>query len=464
MSRKILFYLDLMTIKNNSVTVIGAGLGGSFLTLCLGQMGYKVDVYESRPDYKESNLCNERSFNLTLYYRGVVALKVLNVWNDLKKKAVPVFGKVNHTNSNKPAYYNYGAKGKEVFYSVHRTDLNLILVKKAQKLKNVKFHFGMKCIAIDKYQKQVIFQNTNTQKITTISPNVVFGTDGVNSEVRTAIQSGTNTFHTQEYSGWGYKGIHIDKNLAKKLKLDTNATHKWPKKNSLLIAFPNNDKSFSLMLNLPLYGENSFESLKTKIEVEEFTTSTFPGLLPAISEISYAILNKPVGNLVTVKTDPWFYNDFLLVLGDAAHAVMPFYGQGACAAFEDCIILSKLIKKHEGNWSIIFQKFQKLRKKHTDVLADLSCEMFEDLRNDNYDFYKLIREEIDSVLSRIFPKYWHPSLFKLIAYDDLAYYDAKKLLEKQKKISFFLLLPVIAAVFSIPFRIKQTLRGELTYY
>ncbi len=432
------------------IVIIGAGMAGCFMALCLAKKGFDVEIYEEREDIRKKPIDAGRSFNLTLYYRGIVAMKKVDVWDDVRKYAVIAQGNVAHYANNKTMFSPFDVHGNEVLYTIHRNQLNGVLIDEVEKLSNVKFSFNTHCIEIKSHEKSITLEK-NGKKIQA-QAHVVIGADGANSIVRSEIQKNTDGELKIEYEDWGYKEVRVAEEIAEKLNLKQYATHTWPRPDSLLIAFPNPDKSFTLMFNLPLEGKNGFSSLNTDAMVKEYIVTFFPDLMPLLAEIVHTFLDKPTGKFVTVHTQPWSYKDFMVLIGDSAHGVIPFYGQGACAAFDDCLRLSSLIEEHGNNWEKIFSTYQSERKVNTDILAELSKENFVELRDKSRSAYFILKDKADTFLNRLFPKLWLPPLYVLIAHGSLPYSLALEKYNKQQKIARWSGLNLLLSVLSIPLK------------
>ena len=438
-----------------SVTIIGSGLGGSFLAIALAKEGYSVTVFESRKDPRKNLKDAGKSFNLTLYYRGIQALKKLTIWQDVLRFAIKAEGNVCHSLESGLSFDPFDKTGNEVLYTIHRSDLNRTLITLAESA-GVRFSFEHKFIDLDKKTKRATLKNLKTGKSKVVSFDFLIGADGVHSAVRPAIQKGRKASFQKEYESWGYKEVNLPIPLVKKLKLRKNSTHTWPRPDSLLIAFPNADKTFTLMLNLPLQGKDSFETLTTEQAIKAYISTVFPDLMPALSAITASVLHKPTGSFVTVYTEPWYYKDVALLIGDAAHGVIPFYGQGMCAAFEDVLVLVSYLKQFDKR-EAAFVAFQKERKRNTDVLASLSRDNFVELRDKSRSSVYIMRNKVNTALNKIFP-FWLPPLYKLIAHDDQNYADAKERFDKQQKIAKVAGISVLTALLAAPFAIRSSMK------
>lgn len=440
------------------IIIIGAGMSGCFMALCLAKKGFDIAIYESRPDVRKHPYDSGRSFNITLYYRGLEAMKKMNIWENVKKIAILAEGNVPHYKDGYVRFDPFDKQGREVLYTVHRNFLNGTLIAETEKLPNIKISFNTECTDINTNEKSVILK-TKEKKFTE-KADMVIGADGVNSLVREIMQKDQQAELSKDYEDWGYKEVHISKNLGEKLNLRKNATHTWPRKNSLLLAFPNPDNSFTLMLNLPLKGFESFDTLISETEITNYINKYFSDLAPVLPEIIDAILNKPTGNFVTILTKPWYYKNFMVIIGDAAHGVTPFYGQGVSAAFEDCLLLADLISEHENDLETAFSIYQEKRKKNTDVIAFLSKENFIELRDRSRSSYYVLKNKVNTFFHLIFPKLWLPPLYYLVAHDTLEYEDAYKKHKRQERIAKWIGLNLLISLGVIPFILFKKLSSK----
>lgn len=453
----------MKTACNESISIVGAGMSGCFMAILLAKKGYQVDIYERYKDSRKYKIDFGRSFNLTLYYRGIQAFKKAGIWNEVKKVTTSIKGNVEHPRSRTSFFTSFTASDP-VLYTVHRRDLNNVLLKVASSYSNISLHFEKKILSVDKNTNSFYVQDIKSKKIKHIRTDIIFGCDGVNSIVRNAIQEKENAKHIQEYSEWGYKEVHLKKELARKLHLRKNVTHTFSRNQALLIAFPNPDDSYTLMFNLPLNGINSFSTLKSKDTITNFIKNVFPELLPALKEIIKSLIEKPLGNFVSIYTEPWFYKNFLVLIGDAAHGVLPFYGQGMCAALEDCIIVNTLIDQYPNRWDTIFASYQAQRKKHTDVLADLSKDNFIRLRRNSTSTFSVLKDKVDTLLSKLIPQFWFPPLYMMIAHADLPYADAYNKRKMQQKLAWIVGLNFFILFITIPYDLINKIKPFLAKF
>ncbi len=443
---------------NKKVVIIGAGMAGCFMSIVLAKKGFDVHIYESRADVRKQPYDSGRSFNLTLYYRGIQAMKKVGIWNDIKKIAIIAEGNAAHYGTDKIVYSPFDARGDEILYTVHRNQLNGALLDVAEKFPNIKMFFHTKCVSVDKKNKRVHLEKEGIEFIQ--SADIVIGADGVHSKIRSELEQDKKDAAVKEYEDWGYKEVHFTPALTKTMKLRTKATHTWPRENSLLIAFPNPDDSFTLMFNLPLEGKDSFEKLQTKEAIERFISSEFPDLNPLLPDIVNSFLHKPTGTFVTLYAEKWHDNNFMAVIGDAAHAVIPFYGQGVCAAFEDALAIDALLDDYPEDWETVFYRYQENRKINTDLLARLSKENFIELRDKSRSPYYILKDKTDTFLHHMFPNHWLPPLYVLIAHGNLEYQEALRQHDRQEKIAKRTGLNLALYTMSLPWSAVNKFRGN----
>jgi kynurenine 3-monooxygenase len=443
------------------VVIIGAGMSGCFMAICLSRRGYKVELYDKLPDVRTRPYHSGRSYNMTLYFKALKALEKIGILDEVKKIAVKAEGNVPHYPNRQPMFDPFDKQGKEVLLTAHRNHLNSVLVSLAEKEPNVSFFFNTDCISINRTKKKLYFERGG--QLFTRKYDILVGADGTNSVVRPTLQQGHPAEHSQQYEDWGYKEVHIPKDVAQKLALRENATHTWPRDNSLLLAFPNPDKTLNLMFNLPLEGPESFASLTNEKNIKKFISTNFPELVVLMPYIVDSILTKPTGYFVTILTNPWYYKDSMFLIGDAAHGVTPFYGQGTSAAFDDCLILCALLDAYHSDWAFVLSEYQKMRKKDTDVLAHLSKENFLELRDRSRSSYHLLKAKVNTLFHQVAPNLWLPPLYYLVAHDDVPYKDAYEMHQRQEKIAIGTGIDAAIRVGAIPFsvvrKINKAARG-----
>ncbi len=444
-------------VRKEKITIVGAGPVGCFMAILLAKRGFQVTVYERKAKEEFQNPSSHLSYHITFYSRGVNALKKAGVWDELKKNAVPLDGTVVH-----PLYaqasFSRLRKKDTLYFAVQRCELLKILMKEAKKYPNIQFHFNRKFINVSHYERSIVIQNMHNNNYETIPSAIVIGADGINSRVRSNIQIGQPVEYTQIYETWGYKHVLFNKDLVTSLGLRNHAMHVWPRKNVILVAFPNSNGSLTGMLVLPQKQDERYTRLDSKTDIQSFIKSNFPDLALATDEIVHSIRDNPEGTLSTVYTAPWYYKDFLVLIGDAAHGTVPFYGQGTTAGFEDCLAFISLVDTYKTDWSKIFPEYQYKRKRHTDVLANLSRDNFKQFRRHKEADYNAIHSHLEMILHRLFPSFWIYPLYMLMVADNDNFADILEKHKKQKKKALFTGVSLVALLLTGVIEAKSKLR------
>jgi kynurenine 3-monooxygenase len=394
---------------SKSVTIVGAGLVGSLLSIYLAKKGYKINVYERRSDMRKTNLQAGRSINLALSDRGWRGLEAVGIADEIKKIGIPMYGRQIHHKDGSGAYQPYG-KDNQAIYSVSRADINMKLMDLAEDQPNVKIHFDKRCSHIDRKELKASFEDNTSKQITEIKSDLLFGADGAFAASRLNIQLQSDRFeYNQYYINCGYKELIIPPGENGKFLMEKNALHIWPRGTFMMIALPNPDGNFTCTLFLPFEGEKSFETLKTEEQIKQFFNEEFPDTVPLMPTLIHDFMHNPVSSLVTVKCFPWTFDDKIALIGDAAHAIVPFYGQGMNCGFEDCVVLNELIEKHKENWPGIMKEYESLRKPDADAIADLAVGNFIEMRDRTADPKFLLQKKIEAKFSQKYPDKWIPS-------------------------------------------------------
>ena len=388
------------------ITIIGAGLVGSLLAIYLSKRGYTVSVYERRADMRKEAMSAGRSINLALSDRGIKALDEVGIMDEIKKIAIPMHGRYLHQPDGSTAFQPYGKEGQFI-NSVSRAELNKKLMDLAQS-HGVKIYFNHKCEHINWSKKEISFE-TNDQ-LSLIHYQLLIGADGAYSAARLSHQLQHNRFQYQQYYiDYGYKELVIPATKNNDFAIEKNALHIWPRGNYMLIALPNMDKSFTCTLFFPFEGDPSFASLNTTEKIKSFFETHFAdavNLMPTLTEDFY---HNPTSSLVTVKCLPWIRNNHFALIGDAAHAIVPFFGQGMNAGFEDCSVLNALIEKYADDWEKILPEYESLRKPDADAIADLALNNFVEMRDKVADPIFLLQKKIEGKFSAKYPGKWIPA-------------------------------------------------------
>ena len=417
-----------MTIMNKkeNILIIGAGLCGSLLSLRLAQRGYQVEVYESRPDLRSTDISAGRSINLALSDRGLKALRLAGVEEKAREICIPMRGRLMHDTQGNTFESNYSGREGEFINSISRGDLNGILLTEAEKHENVNIHFNNRCLEIDIENNIATFENYQTKEQFTIQADVIFGTDGAGSSLRKSYEKQFSEFHvSQEFLTHGYKELEIP-GIRGKHQISKDHLHIWPRGDYMLIALPNMDGSFTVTLFLSYSeGKYNFDNLTSKEKITTFFKEQFSDALALIPDILHEFKINPTGKLGTVKCFPWAYKGNTLLMGDAAHAIVPFYGQGMNASFEDVSVLDEVLNefKHKG-WDSVFSEFQQRRKQDADAIADLAIDNYYEMRDHVANPYFKEKRKIEMDLEKNFPTAYF-SKYSLVTFnEDIGYHEA----------------------------------------
>ncbi len=414
--------------KQNKITIIGAGLVGSLLSIYLRKRGYQVDVYERRPDMRSANIKAGKSINLALSNRGWRPLTEVGIEEELKKIIIPMKGRMMHNLEGKLSFQAYGKEGQAI-NSISRGGLNSLLMDTAES-HGVNFHFEFRCTDIDFEHTHAHMEKDGRTEI--ISSDIILGADGAFSAVRQAMQKIDRFDYSQNYITHGYKELSFPPTAEGDFALDKNALHIWPRKDFMLIALPNLDKSFTVTLFLPFEGADAFENLQTDEEILTFFKNEFVDANELMPNLIEEFQNNPASSLVTVRCYPWV-NKNVAVIGDAAHAVVPFYGQGMIAGFEDCYILNSLLDKHSDHWELAFDEYEKLRKPDGDAIAALALENFVVMRDKVADENFLLRKKIEAHIYALFPEKWIP-LYSMVTFSENMRYSEALIKGKRQEV------------------------------
>lgn len=413
------------------VIIIGAGLVGSLLSIYLARKGYKVSIYERRADMRKEQVEAGRSINLALSDRGIKALKEVGIADDVLKIAIPMHGRYIHNVDGSHAFQPYGKQGQYI-NSVSRRELNCKLMDLAEQ-QGVQILFNYKLSSINWKTNSLAFEHNHKPQTTHFT--LLFGADGAYSAVRLSHMIQHDKFEYQQYYiDCGYKELSVPAGENGNFLLEKNVLHIWPRKNYMLIALPNLDGSFTGTLFFPFEGELSFEKLKTEQAVTKFFDETFPDVVPLIPDLTEQFFNHPTSSLVTVKCFPWIREDKFCLIGDAAHAIVPFFGQGMNAGFEDCSVLNELIEKHNEDWFTILNEFQLLRKPDADAIADLAVNNFTEMRAKTADPKFLLQKKIEAKLHEHYPDQWIPAYSQVTFSPHIRYSEALRNSQRQEAI------------------------------
>lgn len=413
--------------SNESILIIGAGLCGSLLALRLAQRGFKVDIFESRPDLRKVDIDAGRSINLALSDRGFRALRMCKVDHLAKEICIPMYGRLVHDREGNTFESSYSGRKGEYINSISRSDLNGILLTEADKHEHVNIHFNQYCQRVDIENNVAFFQDAETKKIYTVEADVVIGSDGAGSSLRKSYYAERKFLFSfsQNFLNHGYKELEIPADANGKHQIDTTFLHIWPRGDYMLIALPNQDGSFTVTLFLSFdEGKYNFNNLTSNKAVIQFFEEEFPDALKVIPNIIEEFNNNPTATLGTVKCHPWYYRDKTLLIGDAAHAIVPFYGQGMNASFEDVVVFDGILDQNLGSWEEVFRTYQKVRKQNTDAIADLAIDNFYEMRDHVANPLFKEKRKIEMDLEEHFPDVYFSKYSMVTFRDDISYHEA----------------------------------------
>jgi kynurenine 3-monooxygenase len=416
---------------NKRVAVVGAGLVGSLNAILLAKKGMEVDVFERRPDLRKADVIGGRSINLALSNRGFKALEYAGVADEIRKMCIPMYGRKMHDLEGNLTYQPYG-KEEEAIYSVSRGGLNQVLMNHADNYPSINYRFNHRCEDIDLTTNTITFTDTQTKETKDFTYDYIFGTDGAFSAVRNRLMKTPMFNYSQSYLSHGYKELVIPPNADGSHRIDKNCLHIWPRGKFMLIALPNLDGSFTVTLFFPMKGETSFESLKSAEDVIRFFEKTFPDALEQMPTLRTDYFENPTSTLVTVRCEPWNYEDKVMLMGDAAHAIVPFYGQGMNSGFEDCSVFYELFDKYNDTLTL-FDAYSNFRVPDGNAIADLALYNYIEMRDLAGDPDFLLRKKIERKFSDLYPNKWMP-LYSQVTFSHIRYSEALSAGDRQRKI------------------------------
>ena len=405
------------------VIIVGAGLVGSLLSIYLSKRGYKVRMFERRSDMRKEKAEAGRSINLALSDRGLLALEKVGLADEIKKISIPMHGRYIHNLDASHIIQPYGKEGQYI-NSVSRATLNCKLMDLAEE-NGVTIYFNERLKTIDWAKNVMEFDNLKGKGKPSSKTDIIFGADGAFSSARLAYHLQHDRFeYSQQYIDCGYKELTIPPTKDGAFAMHINALHIWPRKDYMLIALPNLDKTFTCTLFFPFEGETSFEKLDTEEKVKDFFEKTFPDVVPLMPGYLNDFFQNPTSSLVTIKCYPWIGEDKFALIGDAAHALVPFFGQGMNCGFEDCRILDELIEKYDHDWKNILDEYQRLRKPDADAIADMAIGNFIEMREKTADPKFLLQKKIEARLHEKYPDKWIPAYSQVTFSPNIRYRDA----------------------------------------
>jgi kynurenine 3-monooxygenase len=427
--------------EKKSTTIIGSGLAGSFLAVLLARRGYQVTIYEKLSRNEICDIASKRSYNIVLFGYGITMLQKAGVWEAVKPFLQKLNGSVTHIAYNKPV--TTLTDENMPYFTIERARLAQILLNQAACMSSVTIHYDTSLTMVNRHERTIVVRNLKTNHITDVQTDVLIGADGANSLVRSFIQQGLESKHTQEYADWVYKEFAISGATVDKLHLAKKFVHTWTQKKAFIIMHPAGEHKLAALFVYPKKQE-----MNTPGTIEKFFEENFPDLTSVLTEITRSLTKNPAGTFATIHTNPWYYKNFITIIGDAAHGFYPFFGQGTSAAFGDCMALINLIDKYGNDWGKIFPLYQETRKRHTDALGELSKEvLLKYLRYKKAD-YDAIYDKFELSLYRRFPGLLQPPLFQRILMDPEHAADHRANDLRQKKIARMLGISLVVTLLS----------------
>lgn len=414
--------------------LIGSGLAGGLLGAFLGRRGHEVELFERRADPREGNLVGGRSINLALSTRGIHALEQLGLAEEVLRHAIPMRGRMIHDRSGGLHFSPYDRDPNKCINSIGRDVLNTVVIEAAQRYANVRVHFEHRCSEVDLDAPAAHLVRLPNEKLVARGDAIV-GVDGAFSAVRGSMQRLNRFEYSQSYLAHGYKELTIPPGPNDSWQMEKNALHIWPRHSFMMIALPNPDGSFTCTLFWEFDGPRSFATTRTDAQVRRFFEEEFPDAVPLMPALLEDFQTNPTGSLVTVRCAPWFYEDKVALLGDASHAVVPFYGQGMNAAFEDCVVFDECLTKWPDDRGRAFAEYFVRRKANADALADLAVQNFVEMRDKTASRTFRAKKKLDRLLEGWLPGIYLP-LYTMISFTRIPYAEAARRARRQDRIIY----------------------------
>ncbi len=434
--------------------LIGSGLAGGLLAAYLGRRGYDVDLYERRADPREGNIVGGRSINLAVSTRGIHALEQLDIADEVLRHAIPMRGRMIHDKSGGLHFAPYDVDPNKHINSIGRAALNTTVIQAAQRYPNVRVHFNHRCTDVDLTEAVAYLEAPSVEAAVSaanLQPQIIkargdaiIGVDGAFSAVRQSMQKKIEKFdYDESYLAHGYKELTIPPGPDASWQMEKEALHIWPRKSFMMIALPNPDGSFTCTLFWEFEGPRSFKTTKTDEDVRRFFDEEFPDAVPLMPMLLDDFRQNPTGSLVTIRCAPWYYHDKVALVGDAAHAVVPFYGQGMNAAFEDCVVLDDCLEKFPDNRERAFVEYFSRRKENADALADLAVENFIEMRDKTVSRVFRAKKKLDHLLEGLLPGIYLP-LYTMVTFTRIPYAAAARRARRQDRIVYVSLIAIMS--------------------
>jgi kynurenine 3-monooxygenase len=411
--------------QGDRVLVVGAGLAGSLVACLLAQRGYRVEVFERRPDPRVKGFIGGRSINLALSVRGIHALEHAGVADRVLAEAIAMPGRMIHSQEGRLTFQPYSKDPGEAINSVSRGGLNIILLEAAAAHDNVCLQFEHCCVDVDLDHARVTFEVGEDGGTRTAEADWVIGADGAFSAVRGCMQIQERFDYSQNSLRHGYKELTVPPNASDDFAMEAHALHIWPRGGSMMIALPNRDRSFTCTLFWPFHGPNSFEEVQGAETIRAFFKKRYPDAVSLMPTLVEDYETNLTGSLVTIRCAPWHWRDRVVLVGDAAHAIVPFFGQGMNAAFEDCVLLMERLEEHRSERARALETFFQNRKPDADAIADLALDNFIEMRDRVASPLFRLRKRIERVLHRLLPR-WYTPRYNMVSFTRIPYAEAQR--------------------------------------
>ncbi len=409
--------------STSRIAIVGAGLSGALLACLLGEAGHHIEVFEHRPDPRKKGFVGGRSINLALSARGIHGLARAGLAEVVLADAIPMPGRMIHSPSGRVTFQPYSTNPRDAINSVSRGRLNIALIEGAARYDNVTYRFEHRCVDVDLERPSVTALKGAGGRAVEFDADLVIGCDGAFSVVRAVMQRLDRFNYSQSHLEHGYKELTMPPTSTGDFAMPPGGLHIWPRGGYMMIALPNTDRSFTCTCFWPFTGPNSFDALRTEKDIRDFFTAHFPDAVPLMPTLVEDFQRNPTGSLVTVRCDPWYHRDTSVLVGDAAHAIVPFYGQGINCGFEDCVLLADCLAEHPSDRERALEGYFHGRKVHADAIADLAIANFLEMRDHVASVRFRMKKRLQRALHRLFPR-WYTPLYNKVSFTLIPYADA----------------------------------------